>query len=159
MTLEENGPNMTATKAAKKVIQKANEACQEDMKKISRENTLHGRYPQRGDIGDEDKATTHQWLSISSSKGETEGSYWQHRIKAFQQESTNQESLKMGLNPKEVMYKQQGDCRPHNIRIPKNSKQRILIETRSSIQVHTLNTMQALQNITLRKMVRKRTRN
>ena len=99
MTLEENGPNMTATKAAKKVIQKASEACQEDMKKISRENTLHGRYPQRGDIGDEDKATTHQWLSISSSKGETEGSYWQHRIKAFQQESTNQESLKMGLNP------------------------------------------------------------
>ena len=43
------------------------------MKKGWRENPLHGRYPLRTDHADVGKATTHQWLSSSSLKGETEG--------------------------------------------------------------------------------------
>ena len=42
-------------------------------KKTRREKPLHGRYPLRTDNGDVDKTTTHQWLSSSSLKGETEG--------------------------------------------------------------------------------------
>ena len=43
------------------------------MKKGWREKQLHGKYPLRTDNADVDRATTHQWLSSSSLKGETEG--------------------------------------------------------------------------------------
>ena len=71
--LEENEPNMTATKEAKEINQKAKQACQKYMKKIWREKPLHERYLQRTDSSDVDTTTTHQWLSSSSLKGETEG--------------------------------------------------------------------------------------
>ena len=38
--------------------------------------------------------------------------------------------------------------------MPNNRKNRIITETRPSSQVHTLDTMQALRDTTLRKMVR-----
>ena len=38
MALEENEPNMTAIKAAKKIKQKTKQPCQEDMKKIGERN-------------------------------------------------------------------------------------------------------------------------
>ena len=43
------------------------------MKKTWRKKPLNGRYPLRTDNGDVDRATTHQWLSSSSLKGEKEG--------------------------------------------------------------------------------------
>ena len=73
MALEENEPNMTATKAAKEIKQKAKQACQKDMKKTWTMKPLRGRYLQRTDNSDVDTAATHQWLSSSSLKGETEG--------------------------------------------------------------------------------------
>ena len=43
------------------------------MKKAWREKPLYGTYPLRTDNGDVDRTTTHQWLSSSSLKGESEG--------------------------------------------------------------------------------------
>ena len=43
------------------------------MKKTWREKPLHRRYPLRADNDDVDRSATHQWLSRSSLKGETEG--------------------------------------------------------------------------------------
>ena len=45
----------------------------EDMKKEWKEKPLHGKYSLRNDHADVDKATTHQWLSSSVLKGESEG--------------------------------------------------------------------------------------
>ena len=73
MAQEEIDKNMTPTKAAKDIKKKAKNATLEDMKKRWREKPLHGKYPLRTDHADVDKATTHQWLSSSSLKGETEG--------------------------------------------------------------------------------------
>ena len=73
MALEENEPNMTATKTPKEIKQKEKQACQKDMKKTCIENSLHGRYPQKTDNGDVDKTRSHYCLSSSSLKGETEG--------------------------------------------------------------------------------------
>ena len=42
------------------------------MKEGWREKPLHGKYLWRTDNADVDRATTHQWLSSSSLKGETE---------------------------------------------------------------------------------------
>ena len=64
---------MKPTKAAKDIKKKAKNASLEDMKKGWREKPLHGKYPLRTDHANVDKATTHQWLSSSSLKGETEG--------------------------------------------------------------------------------------
>ena len=67
------------------------------MKKTWRENPLHRRYAQNTDNGDVDKATTHQWLSNSSMKGETEGFILAVQDQIFQQDCTDQEFLKTGL--------------------------------------------------------------
>ena len=73
MAQEEIDTNMKPTKAAKDIKKKAKNASLEDMKKGWREKPLHGKYPLRTDHADVDKTTTHQWLSSSSLKGETEG--------------------------------------------------------------------------------------
>ena len=73
MTQEKIDINTKPTKAAKDIKKKAKNASLQDMKKGSREITLHGKYPLRTDNADADRATTHQWLSSSSLKGETEG--------------------------------------------------------------------------------------
>ena len=52
---------------------KSKNARWEDMKNRWREKPLHGKYPLRTDNTDVDRATTHQWTSSSSLKGETEG--------------------------------------------------------------------------------------
>ena len=70
---EEIDTNIKPTKAAKDIKKKAKNASLEDMTKGWREKPLHGKYPLRSDPADVDKATTHQWLSSSSLKGETEG--------------------------------------------------------------------------------------
>ena len=44
MALEENEPNMTATKAAKEIKQRAKQVCQKDMEKNRTKKPLHGRY-------------------------------------------------------------------------------------------------------------------
>ena len=44
----------------------------DDMKKTWRKKLLHGRYTLRTVNGDADRTTTHQWLSRSSLKGETQ---------------------------------------------------------------------------------------
>ena len=72
MAQEEIDINNKPTKATKDIKKKKN-ASLEDMKKGWREKQLHGGYPLRTDNADVDKATTHQWLSSSSLKGETEG--------------------------------------------------------------------------------------
>ena len=72
MAQEEFDTNMKPTKAAKDIKKKAKNPSLEDMKKGWREKPLHGKYPLRTDHADVDKATTHQWLSSSSLKGETE---------------------------------------------------------------------------------------
>ena len=71
MTQEEIDTNMKPTKAAKDIKKKAKNASLEDMKKGWREEPLRGKYPLRTDHADVE--TTHQWLSSSSLKGETEG--------------------------------------------------------------------------------------
>ena len=73
MAQEEIDTNMKPTKAAKDIKKKAKNASLEDMKKGWREKPLHGKYPLRIDHADVNKTTTHQWLSSSSLKGETEG--------------------------------------------------------------------------------------
>ena len=69
MAQEEIDINTKPTKAAKDIKKKAKNASLEDMKKGCREKPLHGKYPLRTDYADVDRATTHQWLSISSLKG------------------------------------------------------------------------------------------
>ena len=73
MTQEETDINTKPTKAAKKKKKKTKNASLEDMRKGWRERPLHGMYPLRTENADINTATTHQWLSSSSLKGETEG--------------------------------------------------------------------------------------
>ena len=73
MAQEENEQTAEATKAAKEIKKKAKQAYLDDMKKAWREKPLYGRYPLRTGNGDVDRTTTHQWLTSSSLKGETEG--------------------------------------------------------------------------------------
>ena len=73
MTQEEIDINTKPIRAAKDMKKKAKNASLEDMKKRWREKPLHGKYPLRTDNADVDRATTHQWRSSSSLKGETEG--------------------------------------------------------------------------------------
>ena len=73
MTQEEIDINTKPTKVAKDIKKKAKNASLQDMKKGWREKLLHGKYPLRTGNADVDRATTHQWRSSSSLKGETEG--------------------------------------------------------------------------------------
>ena len=73
MAQEKIDTNIKPTKAAKDIKNKSKNASLEDMKNGWREKPFHGKYPLRTDHADVDKATTHQWLSRSSLKGETEG--------------------------------------------------------------------------------------
>ena len=73
MAQEQIDTNMKPTKATKDIKKKAKNASLEDMKKEWREKPLHGKYSLRTDHTDVDKATTDQWLSSSSLRGETEG--------------------------------------------------------------------------------------
>ena len=61
-----------ATEAAKEIKKKSKQDDLDDMKKTLRQKSFHGRKPLRTDNGDVDRATTLQWLSSSSLKGETE---------------------------------------------------------------------------------------
>ena len=61
-----------ATEAAKEIKKKSKQDDLDDMKKTLRQKSFHGRKPLRTDNVDVDRATTHQWLSSSSLKGETE---------------------------------------------------------------------------------------
>ena len=70
---EENEQTTEATKAAKEIKKKAKQGYLDDMKKTWTEKPSHGRYLLQTDIGDVDRATTQQWLSSSSLKGESEG--------------------------------------------------------------------------------------
>ena len=92
MAQEELDTNMKPTIATKDIKEKAKNASLEDMKKGWREKPLHEEYPLRTDHADVDKATTHQWLSSSSLKSETEGF-----ILAAQDGYTKKESLRMVL--------------------------------------------------------------
>ena len=73
MAQEENEQTTEATKAAKEIKKKAKQGYLNHMKKSWREKPLHGRYPLETDNSDADRTTTHQWLSSSSLKEETEG--------------------------------------------------------------------------------------
>ena len=73
MAQEENEQTAEATKVAKEIKKKAKQGYLDDMKKTWKEKPLHGRYPLRTENGNVDRTTTHQWLSSSSLKGETEG--------------------------------------------------------------------------------------
>ena len=73
MAQEEIDNNTKPTKAAKDIKKKAKNVSLEDIKDRWREKPLHGKHPLRTDNDDVDRATTHQWLSSSSLKGETEG--------------------------------------------------------------------------------------
>ena len=73
MTQKEIDINTKPTKAAKDIKKKAKNASLEDMEIGWREKALHGMYPLRTKNADVDRGTTHQWLSSSSLKGETEG--------------------------------------------------------------------------------------
>ena len=73
MSQEEIDTDMKPTKAAKYIKKNSKNASIEDMKKGWREKPLHGKYPLRSDHADVDNTATHQWLSSSRLKGETEG--------------------------------------------------------------------------------------
>ena len=88
---------MKPTKVAKDIKKKAKNASLEDMKKGWREKPLHGKYPLRTDHANVDKATTHQWLSSSSLKGETEGFILAAQDQVYPHGYTKQESLRMVL--------------------------------------------------------------
>ena len=75
MTQEEIDINTKPTKASKDIKKKNKNAGLEDMKKRWTEIPLHGNYPLRTDNTDVDRATTHQWLSSSSLKGEVYPKY------------------------------------------------------------------------------------
>ena len=72
MTQEKIDTNTKPIKTAKDMKKKGKNTSLEDMKKGWRERPLHGKYLWRPDNADVDRATTHQWLSCSSLKGETE---------------------------------------------------------------------------------------
>ena len=69
---EEIDINAKPTKAARNIKKKAKNARLEDMKKGWIDKPLYGKYTLRNDNADVDRATTHQRLSSSSLKGETE---------------------------------------------------------------------------------------
>ena len=73
MAQQENEQTTEASKAAKEIKKKAKQGYLNHMKKTCREKPLRGRYPLRTDNSDVDRTATHQWLSSSSLKGETEG--------------------------------------------------------------------------------------
>ena len=73
MAQGENEKTTEATKAAKEIKKNAKQGYLDGMKKTWREKPLHGRYTLKTDNGDVDRTSTHQWLSSSSLKGETEG--------------------------------------------------------------------------------------
>ena len=98
MAQEEIDTNMKSTKAAKDRKKKAKNASLEDMKNGWREKPLPGKYPLRTDHADVDKATTHQWLSSSSLKGETEGFILTTQDQSISHGYAKQESLRMVLN-------------------------------------------------------------
>ena len=64
--------NTKPTQAAKYIKKKAKNASLEDMRKRWRQKSLHGKYPLITDNADVHRAMTHQWISSSSLKGETE---------------------------------------------------------------------------------------
>ena len=90
---------MKPTKAAKDIKKKAKNASLEDMKKGWREQPLHGTYPLRTDHVDVDKARTHQWLSSSSLKGETEGFILAAQDQSISTRVYQTRILKNGANP------------------------------------------------------------
>ena len=70
------------------------------MKKTWREKPLHGCYPLRTDNGDDDKTTTHQWLSSSSIKGETEDFTLAAQDQSLATRVYQAKILKNGADPK-----------------------------------------------------------
>ena len=103
MIQEETDINVKATKVAKDIKIKAKTASLEDMKKGWREKPLHGKYPLRTDHADVDKATTHQWLSSSSLKGEHEGFILAAQDQSISTQVYQTRILKNGADP---------NCRP-----------------------------------------------
>lgn len=134
VALEESKSNMTAMKGAKEIKQNAKQPCQEDLlvKKIwirqERESTERRKLSKDRQLYNLDKATTRQWHSSARMKGETEGF-----ILAAQDQSVLKrvylpiKNLLNRANPKiSFIYKQRGDFRPHNMRMPNNNKHKTL---------------------------------
>ena len=69
------------------------------MKKGWREKPVHGKYPLRTDHADVDKATTHQWLSSSSLKGEAEGFIFAAQDQSISMRIYQTRILKNGADP------------------------------------------------------------
>ena len=61
------------TEAAKRIKRESKRAGTEGLQDSWREKTLHGQYPTRTSETDVDTKRTHQWLSSSGLKAETEG--------------------------------------------------------------------------------------
>ena len=143
MVQEENEQTTEATKAAKEIKKKTKQGYLDDMKKTWREKPLSGRYPLRTGNGDVDRTTTHQWLSSSSLKGETEVFILAAKDQSLTTRMYQTKILKNGADPR---------CRPcthseetidHMISgCPTiNCKHRILSTTRPSSKVYTLDTV------------------
>ena len=97
MAQEENEQTTGATKAAKEIQKKVKQGYLDDMKNTWREKPLHRRYPLRTDNGDVDRTATHQWLSSSSLKEETEGFILVAQDLGLATRCIKQRSLKTGL--------------------------------------------------------------
>ena len=113
------------------------------MKKTWTEEPLHGRYEQRTDNDDVDKATTSLWLSSSSLKEETEG-----LILAAQYQSIPTRVYQSGIL--KIWTDRKCRSRTNNENTVDNITSGFTtiinteyLQTRAS-QVHTLNTMKIL---------------
>ena len=100
MAQEENEQKTEATKSAKEIEKNAKQGYLDEMQKTWREKPLHGCYPLRTDNGDDDKTTTHQWLSSSSLKGETEDFTLTAQEQSLATRVYQAKILKNGADPK-----------------------------------------------------------
>ena len=97
----------------------------DDMKKTWRKKLLHGRYTLRTVNGDADRTTTHQWLSRSSLKGETQCFELAAHDQSLATRIYQAKILKNRADPRSQLCAHNEETIGHDIRMFDNCKHKI----------------------------------